>query len=141
MFLVTFGNSTNQIRMIQGMPEKVRPLPRGMKTLVQNRSSYQVLVMVGTNAYTNKNHKFYNASVHAISWRGGYCATNIGEHSRWGCRINFGIGPVIFWKHGEVWNISYHLDQPPQNLDSDDKKISALLSRTEESVLVLSSKY
>ena len=34
--------------------------------------------MVGTNAYTNKNHKFYNSTVRDISKRGGDCTTKVG---------------------------------------------------------------
>ena len=34
--------------------------------------------MVGTNASTNENHKFYNSSVQAISRGGGDCATKVG---------------------------------------------------------------
>ena len=34
--------------------------------------------MVGTNASTNEKHKFYNSTLHAISRRGGDCATNVG---------------------------------------------------------------
>ena len=35
--------------------------------------------MVGTNASTNENHKFYNSTVQAISIGGGDCATNFGD--------------------------------------------------------------
>ena len=34
--------------------------------------------MVGTNASTNKKHKFYNSKVQAISIGGGDCATKVG---------------------------------------------------------------
>ena len=36
------------------------------ETIVWNRCSYQVPAMVGTNAYTNENHKLYNSTVQAI---------------------------------------------------------------------------
>ena len=48
---------------------------RGTKTVVWNRCSYQVPAMVGTNASTNENNKFYNSTVQAISRGGGDCST------------------------------------------------------------------
>ena len=56
---------------------KNHSLPWRKKMLVWSGCSYQVPVMVCTNAPTNEKHKFYNATVQTISIGGVECATNI----------------------------------------------------------------
>ena len=67
----------NQLRMIQGSAGKISSYTGGTETVLPNRCSYQVSVMVGTNDYTNENHKFYKSTVQAISRGGGYCDTKV----------------------------------------------------------------
>ena len=50
--------SMNQIRIISGRIEKISASPGGKETIVCNRYSYQVPAMFGSNASTNKKHKF-----------------------------------------------------------------------------------
>ena len=45
--------------------------------MVWNICSHQVPAKVGTNAYTNEMHKFYNSMVQAISREGGDCYTKV----------------------------------------------------------------
>ena len=58
---------------------KISTSTGGTETILWNRCSYQVPSMVGTNASTNENHKFYNSTVRAISRGGGDCATKVGS--------------------------------------------------------------
>ena len=51
--------------------------PGGTKTIVWNRCSYKVPVMVGTDDSINKNHKFYNSTVQAIPRGVGYYSTKV----------------------------------------------------------------
>ena len=69
----------NQLRMSRGRIEKIYASPGGTETIVWSIRSYQVPYMVGTNASTNKNHKFYKSTVPAISRGGGFCATKVGS--------------------------------------------------------------
>ena len=61
----------NQLRMSQGRTGKIFASLGGTETIVRNRCSYQVPEMVGTNASTYENHKFYNSTVQVISRGGG----------------------------------------------------------------------
>ena len=42
-------------------------IERATETVIWNRCSYKVPSVVGTNAPTKKNHKFYNSMVKEIS--------------------------------------------------------------------------
>ena len=68
----------NQFIMSRGRTGKRPASHWGAETVVRNKCSYQVPSVVGTNASTNKKHKFYNPMVQAISGEGGYCATKVG---------------------------------------------------------------
>ena len=68
----------NQLRMSRGRNVKISSSPGGIETKVWNRCSYQDPAMVGTNASTNENNKFYNSTVQAISRGGGDCVTKVG---------------------------------------------------------------
>ena len=57
---------------------KISDSTEGTESIVLNRFSYQVPAMVGKNSSTNKNHKFYNSTVQAISIGVGDCATKVG---------------------------------------------------------------
>ena len=57
----------NQMRMIQGRTGKSSASPGKTETIVWNRYSYLIPAMVGTNASTNENHKFYNSTVQVVS--------------------------------------------------------------------------
>ena len=52
---------------------------RGAETLVWNRCSYQVPVMVGTNYSMDEKHIFYNTTVQSNFQGGGYCSTKVVE--------------------------------------------------------------
>ena len=47
--------------------------------------------MVGTNDSTNKNNRFYNSTLQAISRGGGYCAAKVGEI----CDRFFDMGALV----------------------------------------------
>ena len=81
----------NQLRMIQGRNGKSSASPGGTETIVWNICSYQVPDMVGTNASTNENHKFYNSTVQAISIGGGDCSTKVGSL----CACYFDMGTPV----------------------------------------------
>ena len=49
----------------------------GTETIVWNRYSYQGPDLVGSNASTNENIKFYNSTVQEISRAVGDCATKV----------------------------------------------------------------
>ena len=68
----------NQLGMSQGRTGKRSASLGGTKTIVWNRSSFQVPEMIEINASTNVKHKFYNSTVHVISIGGGDCATKFG---------------------------------------------------------------
>ena len=64
--------------MSQGRTEKVSIYYQVTETVVCNRCLYKVPEMVGTNAYTNENHKFYNSMVPFIPRGGGDSTTKVG---------------------------------------------------------------
>ena len=68
----------NQLGVSRRRKEESSASPGGTETIVWNRCSYQVPVVVGTNASTNEKHKFYNSTVQAISRGGGDCDTKVG---------------------------------------------------------------
>ena len=81
----------NQLRMSQGRTGKSSASWGGSEKIVWNRYLYQVPYMVGTNAYTNENHKFYSSKVQGISILGGYCATEVGAI----CACFVGVGDLV----------------------------------------------
>ena len=68
----------NQMRMSEGRNGKSSTSLGETETIVQNRYSYQIPAMVGTNASTNKNYKLYNSTVQNISRGEGYYTTKVG---------------------------------------------------------------
>ena len=68
-----------QLRMSQESTGKISTSPGGTETISRNTCLYQVPAMVGTNASTKINHKFYNSMVQAISRRGVDCTTKCGS--------------------------------------------------------------
>ena len=74
-----FLRNMNQLRMSQIRTGKIYASLGGTETIVWNIFSYQVPVMVGNNYSTNKNCKFYNSTVQAISTGVGYCDTKFGD--------------------------------------------------------------
>ena len=68
----------NHLRMSQERTGKSHSCSGVTETVVRNRCWYQVPEIVGTNASTNENHKFYNSKVQAISRGGVYCAIEVG---------------------------------------------------------------
>ena len=74
----TSFRNMNQLRMIKVRNVKISASSGGTETVIRNRCSYQVPAVVGTNASTNENHKFYNSEVLAISRGGGKCTTKFG---------------------------------------------------------------
>ena len=76
--------------------------------------------MVGTNASTNENHKFYNSTAQAISSRGGDCTTKVG--SLW--NLFFDMGPQV---KTQVENgLSKLFDFRVQTIDTSDQVVSTL---------------
>ena len=65
--------------MSRGRTGKSSASSAGTEKILYNRCSYQVEVMVGTNASTNKYHNFYNSTVLAISRVRVDCATKVGD--------------------------------------------------------------
>ena len=63
--------------MSQGRTENSSASPGGDETIVWNRHFYQVPAMVGTNAYANEKHNFYDSTLQAISRGLGDCATKV----------------------------------------------------------------
>ena len=55
----------NQLRIIHGRTGKIPVSPGGTETIVCNRCSYKVPVIVGINTSKKWNHKFYNSKVQA----------------------------------------------------------------------------
>ena len=68
-----------QLRMSKERTRKISTSPGETETIIRNRYSYQVPDMIVTNASTNKNNKFYNSTVQAISIGGRDCATKVGS--------------------------------------------------------------
>ena len=68
----------NQLRMSQVRTVKISVSTGRTETIERNRYSYQVSAMVGTNASTDENNKFYNSAVQVISIEGGDYATKVG---------------------------------------------------------------
>ena len=56
----------NELRMSQASNGELSASTGETETMVWNRCEYQVPPMVGTNNSTNKNHTFYNSTVHQI---------------------------------------------------------------------------
>ena len=69
----------NLLQMILGRNGKSSSSIGRDGTIVRNSYSYNVPNMFGKNASTNKNHKFYNSTVQAISIGGVDCATKVGS--------------------------------------------------------------
>ena len=88
--------------------------------MVWNRCSYQVPVMVGNNASTNKNHKFYNSTVKDISRVGGYYTTK----ARALCARFFDMGyPVKTQVENKLNKIYYYWGQ---TIDMSDQSVLTL---------------
>ena len=106
--------------MSQGRNRKTSASPGETETIARNTYSYQVPAMVGTNAYTNKNYKFYNSTVQAISRGGGYCATKVGDMCAW----FVDMGPPV---ETQVENgLSKLFNFRGQNIDVSDQAVFTL---------------
>ena len=95
----------NQLMMSRGRIGKISTFPGGNETIVRNICSYQVPAMVGTNASTNKKHKFYNSTLQAISRGGGDCAKKVGSLYAFFLILVPRLKPR--WKMGSVSSLTY----------------------------------